>query len=250
MSTGLSYSKSFLDTLPHIPSQCSSKNTSIRSIDPAQFAQLHGRHILATGKPGLDATLFPYLHGVEHGGRNMQEYFSIASGSKDRDIPPAANVASSVETDEAPMSSIPAYRGLVWVACDEGAEAGRHYVASDGLDDEMLVDDDELNNRRPSDASTASVSSGFSLLRSSNSTPSPTSTEMDLGEDVTMMDEVHIDHPNPVLIPCSLKPSDILSNNSDEFLAPKVPELVSLRNFGIQVVSNKVHIQRRSLSCH
>lgn len=246
MATGLVYPPDFLLSLKSLVDR-PAPYPPIRLLSDVHFSFLHAKHLLQMGVQGIDSILFPYLHGVEHGAPNMREYFRGSSTCFSSMHPSLANPSNAGEGG-GPSKALttiraPDYRGLIWVA-DDGD--GNGFEDDDGLDDEMLVDEDELGFRRPSDTSIQSTPSNYSLLRTSHSSSSSTtpsiasrtvtSLKTTISDDsITLTDDFPSTKPS-VHIPGSFKASELLSSSENRFLIPKTPETISLRNFDIQVV--------------
>ncbi|KAI9061173.1 hypothetical protein FKP32DRAFT_1631829, partial [Trametes sanguinea] len=226
---GLDYPQSFLDSLPVLRPR-PDPHPPIRSLNAAQFSDLHFAH-LTNHAP--DHILFPFLHGLE--GDNEQQNAFFASSRLKGDVP--------------------RFRGLVWVACDEDEDA---ICDVDELDDDEDDDDysssSSLDSLGPTDLDEdvpmeldptveGPLMKGCpppEPLEKMPITPSPVPiTAGQLPSNHTNSST----HTKPAFLTCSFRPRELLRTRTDErgtanvFVDPKIPDGISLRNFGIQVVS-------------
>ena len=223
---GLHYPPSFLDVLPVLRPR-PDPHPPIRALTVDQFSDLHLAHI-TTHAP--DHVLFPFLHGLE--GDNEQQNAFFASSR--------------------PRGEVPRFRGLVWVACDE--------------DEDDICDVDDLEDDDDDDYSTTSSLDSFG----------PTDLEDDVAMqlDPTVEGPMVSGCPPPApleklpapprpipftaghlplssgpqsapsVLTSSFRARDLLRMRAEGdgtpvnvFVEPKIPDGISLRNFGIQVVS-------------
>ncbi|CDO74503.1 hypothetical protein BN946_scf184979.g58 [Trametes cinnabarina] len=225
---GLNYPQSFLDSLPVLRPR-PEPHPPIRSLNAAQFSDLHFAHLTSHAP---DHVLFPFLHGLE--GDNEQQNAFFASSR--------------------PKGEVPRFRGLVWVACDEDEDI---VCDVDELDDDDDDDDDyssssSLDSFGPTDLDEdvpmeldPSVEGPLikgcpppKPLEKIPTTPSPVPiTAAQLPSNHTSSST----HAKPAHLTCSFRPRDLLRTRTDErgtanvFVEPKIPDGISLRNFGIQV---------------
>jgi dual specificity MAP kinase phosphatase len=113
---GLTYDPSFLPALPILVAR-PAPHTPVRAITAAEFAEIHLR---AQTTHAPDSSIFPFLHGLE--GDNIAQNTFFAADA----------------TDGQGRLRLPRFRGLIWVAADEGDSDH-----SDDDDDEPLSSDDE-----------------------------------------------------------------------------------------------------------
>ncbi|KAI1797056.1 hypothetical protein LXA43DRAFT_969611 [Ganoderma leucocontextum] len=170
-----------------------------------------------------DHVLFPFLHGLE-GDNEQQNAFFSSSRSK---------------------GDVPSFRGLIWVACDE--------------DEEAMCDAEDLEEDDDDDYSTSSSLESFEPA--------------DLEDDVAMELDPTVEGPMvngcpppdplkkvplapspvpltstaPAFLTSSFRVRELLRTRAGEagthvnaFVEPRIPDGISLRNFGIQVVIGNV----------
>ena len=223
---GLTYPPSFLDVLPVLRHR-QDPHPPIRALTAAHFSDLHLKHLTAHAP---DHVLFPFLHGLE-GDNEQQNAFFSSSRSK---------------------GDVPSFRGLIWVACDEDEE--------EMCDTEDLEDDDDdystsssLDSFEPADLEDdvameldptveGPMVNGCpppEPLKKVPLTPSP----------VPLTTSIHpppppLVHSPPAFLTSSFRVRELLRMRSGEagahvnaFVEPRIPDGISLRNFGIQVVS-------------
>src|SRR6202012_1704211 len=169
--------------------------------------------------------LFPYLHGIEYANLQMSQYFSRSTAVSVH--PSLANPSNAGEGGGSPPTPppvpfpTPSYRGLVWVA-DECSDDG-FFDEDDGLQDEMLIDDDDLDMRRPSDTSIQSSPSNYSLLRPSTSTSATpsiaSSTVTSLPATISEVASTN-DSPPPQYLPGTFRLSELIAPSENRFLIP------------------------------
>ncbi|TDL25534.1 hypothetical protein BD410DRAFT_819675 [Rickenella mellea] len=124
---GLDYPPNFLHNLPVLLPR-SAPHSPVRAIDAAQFADIHLAHFTSDVN---DSVLFPFLHGLE-GNNHAQNTFFAGTGGLSRLDNDAARAG---------VVSVPRYRGLIWVACEED-EAG-NTEESDEDDEDYDFDDED-----------------------------------------------------------------------------------------------------------
>ncbi|KAF8072211.1 hypothetical protein FPV67DRAFT_1411852 [Lyophyllum atratum] len=207
-----------------------------------RFAHLHLQHILAHPP---DSVLFPFLHGLE-GENHAQNTFFSSSAPRDAPSP----------TGTGKGARVPRYRGLVWIVCeddldaepknsdfDEDEEEEDEDAAVDvgmGVEVEVGVDDEGGQGMRvdvvPGDAMDVDAPGQKDAIR------------IEIGS--VEADEKHmhpvVARPAPIQtanLPPSFPDSNGLSTSPNgngipqtQFVPARVPDGISLRNFGIQVV--------------
>ncbi|EED83264.1 predicted protein [Postia placenta Mad-698-R] len=231
---GLVYPPAFLDALPVLQPR-PAPHPPVRALSATQFAQIHLDYLTSHAP---DSVLFPFLHGLE-GDNDAQNAFFVAS--------PQAH-------------TVPRFRGLVWVAADDEHPGAASSPASTpdidaDLDDDLDDDDDD------------------SLTDSLESIPveMPDMMDIDVPTDldspscaqaeITAKPLPTLDAPSPLLhrisprtpptvLTSSFRPRELLELRTGEdgaascaFVEPRVPEGISLRNFGIQVIGSGERIQ-------
>lgn len=224
---GLTYPPTLLDSLPVVRLR-QDPYPPIRALTAAQFSDLHLSHLTAHAP---DHVLFPFLHGLEGDNEQQNAFFSSSR----------------------PKGDVPFFRGLVWVACDE--------------DEEEMCDAEDLEDDDDDDYSTSSSLDSFEPadleddvameldptvegpmvngcpppepLKKVPLTPSP----------VPLTSTVHpppppLVHSAPAFLTSSFRVRELLRTRTGEagthvnaFVEPRIPDGISLRNFGIQVVS-------------
>ncbi|PCH39360.1 hypothetical protein WOLCODRAFT_29498 [Wolfiporia cocos MD-104 SS10] len=221
---GLVHDPAFLAALPVLTDR-PPPHAPVRRLTAQQFKDVHLKYATSHAPDGV---LFPFLHGLE-GDNAAQNTFFAAD--------PRAHV-------------VPRFRGLVWVAADDGA--GRHEgLLHDAEDD----DEDDEDDDGFSDASSLE-----SLGTMDIDTPATPATGMELdpaiapGLDADLGQAAYTKTPPPAhayppLVPpartaalpavltSSFRARELLQNAGAgrAFVEPRVPEGISLRNFGIQV---------------
>ena len=224
---GVQYPDALLDALPvlrHRPHP----HPPIRALSAPLFSDIHLSH-LTTHAP--DHVLFPFLHGLEGDNEQQNAFFASAR----------------------PRGDVPRFRGLIWVACDEdGDDVG-------DVDDLEEDDDDD-------DYSTGSSLDSFGPTDLDEDVPMQLDPAVE-GPMVTgcpppqPLDKPVLDAVAPLPVPLSAPPApttaqkpafltsgfrarDLLRVRAETsgttthvFAEPKIPDGISLRNFGIQVVS-------------
>ncbi|KAI0635551.1 hypothetical protein C8Q77DRAFT_1098152 [Trametes polyzona] len=219
---GLDYPASFLDNLPVLRPRPEPQQP-IRALTASQFSDLHFAHLTSHAP---DHVLFPFLHGLE--GDNEQQNSFFASARQ--------------------KGEVPRFRGLVWVACEDDED--------DICDVDELDDDDDY-------------SSSSSDLDSFGPTDLDEDVPMQLDPTVEgpmmndcpppdPLDKMPVSpppvpitagqlpsnsttHTKPSFLTSSFRPRELLRTRTDErgtvsvFVDPKIPDGISLRNFGIQV---------------
>lgn len=151
--TGVEYpSERFLLEAQQLPSSdaldCSAPSEPIRLISPTDFESLHSSHLISHPP---DSVLFPFLHGIEGTNTAQNTFFRNSAGQR----------KLTVNQEGRFVASVPKYRGLVWVLCDDDlVDAPKHHrdevttllsrnlstVSLDSCDDdEMSCSDDEFD---------------------------------------------------------------------------------------------------------
>ncbi|KII85249.1 hypothetical protein PLICRDRAFT_57188 [Plicaturopsis crispa FD-325 SS-3] len=243
---GLTYPASLLDSLEKAhPTNA----PPVHLLPPETFAALHFSHI---SNHAPDTVLFPFLHGLEGGNEAQNRFF-----------------AQSQSAGASPSASVPRYRGLVWVVCEDDVELPPSPCSSLYDSDEDVYDDDidnmdvdpdaaaahmhpvaqrsnrplvspidtnptsaDSHDRRASDASTTSTTStaASSLFPSESDCPSPATS-------YTPSEYYKKEDSPPTLLTSTFRPKDLIREVDGhwEFTPLRVPDGISLRNFGIQV---------------
>ena len=223
---GISYSDDFLDALPVLRNR-PDPHPPVRALSASQFSDLHLAHLTSHAP---DHVLFPFLHGLE-GDNEQQNAFFAASR---------------------PRGDVPHFRGLVWVACDEDTE---EICDVDDLEDD---DDDD-------DYSTSSSLDSFGPTDLDEDVPMQLDPTVEgptvsgcpppdpLEKPPVAPPRMHIaspplsqpsQHTKPAFLTSAFRARDLLRTRAETdgstthvFAEPKIPDGISLRNFGIQVVS-------------
>ncbi|TFK81314.1 hypothetical protein K466DRAFT_502359 [Polyporus arcularius HHB13444] len=221
---GLQYPPSFLDALPVLRPR-PEPHPPIRALTVDQFSDLHLSY-LTTHAP--DHVLFPFLHGLEGDNEAQNSFFACAR----------------------PRGDVPRFRGLVWVACDE--------------DEDDLCDVDDLDDDDDDYSTTSSLDSfGPTDLEEDvamqldptvegpmmNGCPPPEPLDkLPVGPPPIPLTAGHLPpsshaHTKPSMLTSSFRARDLLRTRTESdgapvnvFVEPKIPDGISLRNFGIQVV--------------
>ncbi|KAI0649513.1 hypothetical protein C8Q79DRAFT_903881 [Trametes meyenii] len=227
---GLDYPPSFLDALPALRPR-PEPHQPIRALTTSQFAELHHAHLTSHAP---DSVLFPFLHGLEGDNEQQNSFFASAR----------------------PKGDVPRFRGLTWVACDE--------------DEDDVCDVDDLDEDDDDDYSSSSSLDSFGPTDLDEDVP----MQLDPSVEGPMMtdscpppeplDKMPVSpppvpitagplpstaptHTKPSLLTSSFRPRELLRTRTDErgtasvFVEPKIPDGISLRNFGIQVVRGGRH---------
>ena len=219
---GLRYPPSFLDALPVLRTR-PDPHQPIRALTTDQFSDLHFVH-LTTHAP--DHVLFPFLHGLE--GDNEQQNAFFASSR--------------------PKGEVPRFRGLIWVACDEDED---DICDVDDLDDD---DDDystssSLDSFGPTDLEEDVAMQLDPTVEGPMVNGCPPLEKLPVAPTPMPLTAAHIPpsashHTKPSFLTSSFRARDLLRTRPDGhgtltnvFVDPKIPDGISLRNFGIQVVS-------------
>lgn len=234
---GLMHDAALLASLPILQSRCA-PHQPIRALSASQFARLH-LDFLTTHAP--DSVLFPFLHGLE-GDNDAQNAFFSSS--------PQAH-------------AVPRFRGLVWVACDEDSYSPAPSSSStppspdidtdDDLDDDDYSSTSSLESLGPADMDVdvtvpMDLDPSVSGLEGSDCPPSKLSkSPPSLTPPPLLPHHAHSRHQSlspPALLTSSFRARELLQQRHHEdgsvsyaFVEPRVPEGISLRNFGIQAVS-------------
>ncbi|KIM33170.1 hypothetical protein M408DRAFT_325977 [Serendipita vermifera MAFF 305830] len=265
-TSGLQYPPGFLSSLPILLSR-PAPFAPIRALTAAQFAEIHRLHALADEDQLGDSVLFPFLHGIEGNNLSQNTFFANAARggvpTYSHPLLPPVN----------PIAKVPAFRGLVWVRADEhdgpvsppNGKLGRN---GNGYDDDEDMDMEDSDNDEYSDnsaednamrnhsqegsdngrrsrvaitipgrparspsISNSTSSSEAAFSPSTAPTSLPTSPSSAQGQS-KLFSAVH-SH----LLTSTLRQNDLLVTCPDgpAFAPARVPEGISLRNFGIQV---------------
>ncbi|KAI0351741.1 hypothetical protein OH77DRAFT_1563589 [Trametes cingulata] len=219
---GLDYPASFLDSLPVLKPR-PEPHPPIRALTATQFSDLHFAHLTSHAP---DHVLFPFLHGLE--GDNEQQNAFFASSR--------------------PKGDVPRFRGLVWVACDEDEddicdvdeldEDDDDYSSSSSLDSFGPTDLEEDVAMQLDPTVEGPMVTGCPPPEPLEKMPiSPPSVPITAGQ----LPSNSSTHTKPSFLTSSFRPRELLRTRTDErgtanvFVEPKIPDGISLRNFGIQV---------------
>lgn len=241
---GLSYPTDFLDALPVLQTR-PQPHQPIRALDAAQFSRVHLDYV-TTHAP--DGVLFPFLHGLEGDNRQQNGFFAAS---------PQAH-------------TVPRFRGLVWVACDDDVTMLPSPTSSPDPDTDDDIDDetsstssleslDAMSMDVDVDVTPGSPMEYDPTLRDSieanPASPSgkiddkPLPPALDVQPHTTatiLLSSARTRYPyqHPAVLTSSFRPRELLRPWTKEdgsvscaFVEPRVPDGVSLRNFGIQAVS-------------
>ncbi|EPT05494.1 hypothetical protein FOMPIDRAFT_96003 [Fomitopsis schrenkii] len=241
---GLSYPADFLDALPVLQTR-PHPHQPIRALDAGQFSRVHLDYV-TTHAP--DGVLFPFLHGLE-GDNEQQNGFFVAS--------PQAH-------------TVPRFRGLLWVACDDDVTMLPSPTSSPDPDTDDDIDDETSSTTSSLESLEAmsmdvdvdvDVTPGSPMefdptlrdtIEADSATPSgkiddkPLPPALDaqphtaatglLSSGLTRYPSQH-----PAVLTSSFRPRELLHPWTKEdgsvsctFVEPRVPDGISLRNFGIQ----------------
>ncbi|CCA74119.1 related to protein tyrosine phosphatase PPS1 [Serendipita indica DSM 11827] len=263
---GLKYPPRFLSSLPILLPR-PAPFAPIRALTAAQFAEIHTLYSLADEDLLGDSTLFPFLHGIEGNNLSQNTFFANAS----RGLLPAY-AQHPLLPPVNPTPKVPEYRGLIWVRADDLDGPGH---ASPGLvvgrddfemhdsshfdedEDEQLSDNSQQTSEHaheatasnpPAAGSIAIAIPGRSARSASTSTTSYSSSEVPISPSTaptslpTSPSSAHCGS-TPFssmysnLLTSTLRAEDLLTTCADGpcFVPPRVPDGISLRNFGIQV---------------
>ena len=226
---GLDYPTSFLDSLPVLRPR-PEPHPPIRALTATQFSDLHYAHL--TGH-APDHVLFPFLHGLEGDNEQQNSFFASAR----------------------PKGDVPRFRGLVWVACDEDEDAicdvdeldddDDDYSSSSSLDSFGPTDIDEDVPMQLDPTVEGPMMNGCPPPEPTDKTPiTPPPVAITAGQ--LPHNSSSSTQTKPSFLTCSFRPRELLRTRTDErgtanvFVEPKIPDGISLRNFGIQVVSTIV----------
>ncbi|KAI0671359.1 hypothetical protein C8Q78DRAFT_766308 [Trametes maxima] len=219
---GLDYPQSFLDALPVLRPR-PEPHQPIRALTTSHFADLHHAHLTSHAP---DSVLFPFLHGLEGDNEQQNSFFASAR----------------------PKGDVPRFRGLTWVACDEDEE---DICDVDDLDE----DDDDYSSSSSLDSFGPTDLDEDVPMQLDPSVEGPMMTDCPPPEP---LDKMPVSPPpvpitagqlpsnsssyaKPSLLTSSFRPRELLRTRTDErgaasvFVEPKIPDGISLRNFGIQV---------------
>ncbi|GJJ08333.1 hypothetical protein Clacol_002544 [Clathrus columnatus] len=238
---GLAYSQRFLDSLPILLPR-PAPHAPIRAITAHHFAKIRHKHITSDVP---DNVLFPFLHGLE-GDNHAQNHFFSKNGLP---VP------------------VPAYRGLIWVLCDDDDDLLPLNNEEDE-DEDIDIDDDLLflENANPSIPTVSNAAPTHNNVNSSrpmsihsghSGVDSMLSSSPDslFSQSVVSLETAATSiHSSPScsslptassskppltshLLTSTFHPSELIIDTQDgpQFIPPIVPKGISLRNFGIQV---------------
>ena len=244
---GLAYPDDLLNALPVLQTR-PHPHQPIRALNAGQFSRVHLDYV-TTHAP--DGVLFPFLHGLE-GDNESQNGFFAAS--------PQAH-------------TVPRFRGLVWVACDDDVTMLPSPVSSPDPDTDDDIDDEtsSTSSLESLEAMSMDVDVDVSVTPGSPMELDPTlrdSIEADSASPSGKLDDKPLPPPalaaqphpaaasllstgrtrspsqHPAVLTSSFRPRELLHSRVKEdgsvscaFVDVRVPDGISLRNFGIQVVS-------------
>lgn len=225
---GLDYPATFLDSLPALRPR-SEPHPPIRALTASQFSDLHFAHLTSHAP---DHVLFPFLHGLE--GDNEQQNAFFASSR--------------------PKGDVPRYRGLVWVACDDDEEDICDVDELDDDDDDGYSSTSSLDSFGPTDLDEdvpmeldpvvdGAAMKGCPSPNALDKTPVSPPAAVPITASQLPSTTHTTTHTKPSFLTSSFRPRELLRTRMDErgvvsiFGEPKIPDGISLRNFGIQVVS-------------
>ena len=242
---GLAYATDFLEALPVLQSR-PHPHQPIRALNAAQFSRVHLDYV-TTHAP--DGVLFPFLHGLE-GDNEQQNAFFAAS--------PQAH-------------TVPRFRGLVWVACDDDVTMLPSPTSSPDPDTDDDIDDETSSTSSLESLEAMSMDVDIDVTPGSPMELDPTlrdSIEANSASPSGKLDDKPLPPPaldaqphpaatsllssgrtrypsqHPAVLTSSFRPRELLHPQTKEdgsvscaFVEPRVPDGISLRNFGIQVVS-------------
>ncbi|KZT68001.1 hypothetical protein DAEQUDRAFT_371078 [Daedalea quercina L-15889] len=240
---GLPYAPGFLDALPVLQTR-PTPHQPIRALSAAQFSRVHLDYV-TTHAP--DGVLFPFIHGLE-GDNDQQNAFFAAS--------PQAH-------------AVPRFRGLIWVACDDDVNMLPSPASTPDPDTDDDIDDDSSSTSSLESLGAMSMDIDVDVSPGSPMELDPTlrdSIEANSPAPGAKVDDKPLlhaldtaPHPaapvlvpsvparcppytNPAVLTSSFRPRELLHPRTKEdgsvscaFVDPRVPDGISLRNFGIQV---------------
>ncbi|KAJ7759427.1 hypothetical protein DFH07DRAFT_884353 [Mycena maculata] len=244
---GLRHPPALLASLPALPATPphSSNAGAVKILSAAQFAAMHTAHIVAHPPDGV---LFPFLHGLE-GDNAAQNTFFAAGGS-------AHGAAHGHGGGRGAKRRPPRFRGLVWVVAEEDLPGSPTSSgggdAREGEDEEFSEEEeDELEDELEGELG-MDVDPDVRIVDASPSPPPDAEDDdkIDPHSSATSPPQEHQreveQDAGPTLLTCTFRPRELLRRvvreagevRSVRFFRPaRVPDGISLRNFGIQVVS-------------
>ncbi|KAJ1307294.1 hypothetical protein OPQ81_001404 [Rhizoctonia solani] len=252
-SHGLVYPNGFLNSLPVVGAPRPAPHASVRALSASQYAEL--AHADSLADPD-DSVLFPFLHGVEGENQAQNMFFASASG------------ASRGRGAHLGPPDIPRYRGLTTILCDDSEDEERLSDSDTDDDDDAWYDqsDSDSDSAEPLEVDEAMRMADINIADPNTSAPASyrdsfapieTSAKVDtVSNDViavrtSRVDSLSSDLASPVSVAstspdsASTAPTSVVvpsqksikhkKRRSPEFVKPRVPDGISLRNFGIQV---------------
>ncbi|KZT02250.1 uncharacterized protein LAESUDRAFT_730433 [Laetiporus sulphureus 93-53] len=239
---GLTYAPAFLDVLPVLQHRAP-PHQPIRALSASQFSRVHLDYATSHAPDGV---LFPFLHGLE--GNNAAQNAFFAGSPQAHDVP--------------------RFRGLIWVACDDDDDANTPASPDTDTDtDDDLLDDDDCSSASslesvepmPMDMDVdhpmlMELDAALSGSDDSNCPPSdlsaktsPAALSVSAGTpqstpSILVPHTPRISRRSPAVLTSSFRPRELLHLRKNEdgsescvFVEPRVPDGISLRNFGIQM---------------
>ncbi|KAF8895984.1 hypothetical protein BD779DRAFT_1493305 [Infundibulicybe gibba] len=207
----------------------------IRALPPDRFLSLHLDHILSHPP---DNVLFPFLHGLE-GENHAQKTFFVSN------LDHHSATTGRVQ--------VPRFRGLVWVVCEDDIDGNLSLsslsATSSSEDDSDDFSDDESDDFTHLDMD---VDSGVQIVQDDGSVEQhmhpvvqkPLPQQSPMVVPATPPPGPTTVAGSPTLLTSTFRPKDLLrrppgTDEADpsnwEFVPARVPDGISLRNFGIQV---------------
>ncbi|KAH7097386.1 hypothetical protein BKA62DRAFT_744835 [Auriculariales sp. MPI-PUGE-AT-0066] len=250
MSAGLRYPDHLaLDSLPvlvHRPEP----HAPIRALDARQLAKLRIAHDCLDTP---DSVLFPFLHGLESGNQHQLAFFQKGAA-----VPDYRGLVCVLATDDDQLRNANAPSPP---SSDGDGSPNSSSDDDDSEDDELFDEHSSNDSHQPHELYANDIPNGYHHLHrnsissssseeSSNSAESWNSqtTDTSLASSQAANDalaacplssssSIPFGRPPTSLLTNSFLPSDLLSLSSTGpiFTAPRVPDGVSLRNFGIQL---------------
>ncbi|EJD49550.1 hypothetical protein AURDEDRAFT_182705 [Auricularia subglabra TFB-10046 SS5] len=240
-SHGLQYPRDLdvaaLDVLEHRPAP----HEPIRALSAEQFARLHLAHACLDTP---DSVLFPFLHGLESDNHHQIAFFQKAPqvprfrglvwavadddlDDRNSTTPPPGSPNTPTTPADADQSDAASSAG----SSDSSSRNGNPGGELDQLEDELYAGDDFAHVPRGSVSSTSSSTGSDSWLTST--------TDTSLGQSLCLSSSTSslpYSRLRSHLLVSTFFPSELLSISptGPVFTPPRVPDGVSLRNFGIQ----------------
>ncbi|KAI0034759.1 hypothetical protein K488DRAFT_44802 [Vararia minispora EC-137] len=232
---GLTYPPGFLSSLPVLLSR-PAPHSPIRQLSAAQFADILLRSQLAHAPDGV---LFPFLHGLE-GDNEAQNSFFATGYTRTPD-------------GRRGRPKVPQYRGLIWSAVEgeddesEGSDDDDDYDGySSGIDIDVDPDNDDTfamdMDTEPEPVPESAYMHPVQTRAAAAQPPqSPSSPPLNGDPTTTLLSSGAPPRTGTVpQLTSTFKARELLETNGHgeaRFGHVRVPEGISLRNFGIQVVS-------------